>query len=635
MINMLPTRYRVRRVVKDTATSVKKALISRAPQPVVDMTKTLRATVRATREKPSSPEYLDFSVGSPGAPTPSTPRTGLRVATIMDEFSYTAWETEFSLIPVTPQGWENELAAGVDFLFVESAWAGNDGIWQYQLTGSRAPTPPLQDLVQHCNEQGIPTVFWNKEDPPHFEDFLATAKLFDTVFTTDSNKIGDYRRALGHDQVFVLPFAAQPRVHNPARNGIKYAECDAAFAGTYFRHKFKDRREQMDLILGAAADVAGSHGVGFTIFSRHAGKDEKYQFPASLDRWVAGALPYSQMLAAYRSFKVFLNVNSVIGSPSMCARRIFEICASGTPVLTTPSAAVSNFFPENEVPVAHSREHARRMIRALLRSPELREQMVHRAQRRIWENHTYHHRAVAIANKVGFDVEATENPAVSIICSTNRDTSLEHLLDQVAHQNYPNLELIALAHGIDFDSSVRSRAEELGIRLTLLSAPADSTLGAVLNQLVDAARGEVIAKFDDDDFYRPNYLRDQVLALRWSDADLVGKASIYFHLADSDLVVRRWQQKEHKWTNFVAGATLVGWKRTFLDIRFQEVGVGEDSRFLKDLERGGKFIYSTDRFNFMATRNGTASHTWDISDAEILSYSTVETTGLNLEHITV
>ena len=46
------------------------------------------------------------------------------------------------------------------------------------------------------------------------------------------------------------------------------------------------------------------------------------------------------MLTAYKGYKVFLNVNSVVDSPSMCARRIFEINAAGTPVVTTPSAAV-------------------------------------------------------------------------------------------------------------------------------------------------------------------------------------------------------------------------------------------------------------------------------------------------------
>ena len=69
----------------------------------------------------------------------------------------------------------------------------------------------LQALVQHCRDAGVPTVFWNKEDPPHFEDFLDTARLFDHVFTTDAECVPAYRERLGHDRVGVLPFAVPDR----------------------------------------------------------------------------------------------------------------------------------------------------------------------------------------------------------------------------------------------------------------------------------------------------------------------------------------------------------------------------------------------------------------------------------------
>src|SRR5690625_7683303 len=80
------------------------------------------------------------------------------------------------------------------------------------------------------------------------------------------------------------------------------------------------------------------------IFSRFLGDDERYQFPGELADRVVGSLPYDRMLTAYKAYKVFLNVNSVVTSPSMCARRIFEITASGTPVGSAPSPAIGEFF---------------------------------------------------------------------------------------------------------------------------------------------------------------------------------------------------------------------------------------------------------------------------------------------------
>ncbi|RAF64722.1 glycosyltransferase, partial [Burkholderia multivorans] len=139
-------------------------------------------------------------------------------------------------------------------------------------------------------------------------------------------------------------------IHSPARPAKNFDVRDIAFADMYFAHKFQERREQMDLLLGAAANVSGRMEHGLEIFSRFLGDDEKYQFPGELGKRVVGSLPYPNLLTAYKHYKVFLNVNSVVDSPSMCARRIFEITAAGTPVVTTPSAATRVFFPTDEIP---------------------------------------------------------------------------------------------------------------------------------------------------------------------------------------------------------------------------------------------------------------------------------------------
>ena len=121
-----------------------------------------------------------------------------------------------------------------DLLFVESAWRGNDDRWR-DVLGSRhtALMQPLVDLVGWCRERGIPTVFWNKEDPPHFGRFVDTAALFDHVFTVDGDCVPRYCEILGHERVDVLPFGAQPQIHNPiAVPGGRMH--DVAFAGTYF-----------------------------------------------------------------------------------------------------------------------------------------------------------------------------------------------------------------------------------------------------------------------------------------------------------------------------------------------------------------------------------------------------------------
>ncbi|WP_255218291.1 glycosyltransferase family protein [Janibacter terrae] len=550
-------------------------------------------------------------------------RPDLRVAVVLDDFSRLALAPEWYQIEVTPSRWRTQVAEGLDLLFVESAWHGNGGTWRYQLTGSKAPSPELVALVEHCRSAGVPTVFWCKEDPVHFDDFVDTASLFDHVLTTDVEMLPRYRERLGHDRVGVMPFAAQERIHNPIRPAGGHASRDIAFAGMYFAHKYPERREQMDLLLGAADRVSPRMEHGLEIFSRFAGGDANYQFPPPLDERVRGSLSYGQILTAYRSFKVFLNVNSVVGSPSMCARRVFEISACGTPVVSTPSPALDASFPEDEVVRVAEPQQAEWMLRALVRSPLLRDSMVHRAQRRIWREHTYAARIDAVLEAVGLDEHIRAPRTVTALVSTNRPHQLEHVIGQVGQQRDVTVQLALLMHGFEDEARVRTLAAEHGIDdLVVLHADQQVTLGACLNRLVDAATGDVVAKMDDDDLYGEYYLFDSLQALEYSGADVVGKQAHQMHLEGQGALIVRFPEREHRFTDFVAGPTIVMPRSVALKHRFPDVQIGEDSGLLRRVTKAGGTVYSADRFEFVQVR-GHRKHTWLSSDAELLANATV------------
>ncbi|MGB3257356.1 MAG: glycosyltransferase [Ornithinimicrobium sp.] len=565
--------------------------------------------------------HHDIAVSLPVYPVPDGPiaRPNVRVATILDTFSTLAFGYEWDQHPVMRLGWQEQLESlEPDLLFVESAWAGNDRSWRLTMTNPKGPHADLRQVVRWCQERGIPTVFWNKEDPPNYGVFIRTAALFDHVFTVDADRIPTYREDLGHERVSLLPFAAQPRIHSPVRfprpAGAADLSSTVAFAGTYFAHKHPERRAQMDFLLPAARDR------GLHIFSRMQSEDERYQFPDGYKKCVVGSVPYPQMLSAATAYPVFLNVNSVTQSPTMCARRLFELSAAQTAVLSAPSAAIKPFFGDT-VTVVSNADEARGALGVLLDQEEHRDRMALLAHRRVFDEHLYRHRVDTILGAVGVPVTEPDR-SISAIVPTMRPENVDHVLRTIATQVHDDLELVLVTHGFNLaGDDLRRRADVAGLaRVTVVAASADLTLGACMNLGVDAASGRYVAKMDDDNTYSPHYLSDLVRAFSYSEAQVVGKWAHYVHLASSNAMVLRFAHAEHRYVRLVQGGTIVTTRDLALTLRFEDLPRRVDTTFLDKVRADSGKVYSADRFNYVSRRSSsTAGHTWGITDQDLLN----------------
>ncbi|RAF08780.1 glycosyltransferase, partial [Burkholderia multivorans] len=98
-----------------------------------------------------------------------------------------------------------------------------------------------------------------------------------------------------------------------------------------------------------------------------------------------------------------------------------------------------------------------------------------------------------------------------------------------------------------------------------------------------------------------------------SKADLVGKQAHYLYLRAQNIVMCRFPEREHRYTDIVMGPTLVGRRDLFLENRFADRTQGEDTELQQRLMAAGARIYSADRFNFVQVR-GNHAHTWSIDD---------------------
>lgn len=86
-----------------------------------------------------------------------------KIASVLDDFSYTCFKYEANFIQLDANNWENTLISEKpDLLFIESAWNRTFDIL-FREKNKRVNSP--LKLVDWCKKHNIPTVFWNKEDP--------------------------------------------------------------------------------------------------------------------------------------------------------------------------------------------------------------------------------------------------------------------------------------------------------------------------------------------------------------------------------------------------------------------------------------------------------------------------------------
>jgi O-antigen biosynthesis protein len=166
-------------------------------------------------------------------------------------------------------------------------------------------------------------------------------------------------------------------------------------------------------------------------------------------------------------------------------------------------------------------------------------------------------------------------PLVSCIMPTyNRRPFLAQAIAYFLRQDYPNRELIIVDDGTDpIGDLVPDNPYMRYIRL----APR-RTIGAKRNLACEAAKGEIIVHWDDDDWMAPWRLRYQVENLLKEQADICGLAQVLYC---APRVEKAWQYiypaGDRPW---VAGNTLCYTKAFWQYNPFPDINVGEDTRFV-------------------------------------------------------
>lgn len=338
----------------------------------------------------------------------------LKVAVILDEFSHNSFKDEFKAIVIEPDTWREQFATEQpDIFFCESAWSGADSKrrpWKGKIYASenfaKENRTILLEILRYCADKGIPTVFWNKEDPTHYvdrkHDFVKTATLFDYVFTSAEECVDRYKQDYKLKNVFALPFATNPRLFNPLQTSERSNK--VVFAGSWYANH-EERSKVMEQIL----DSLIACGFEPEIYDRYYGDtDPLHIWPEKYLPYIKPSQPHDQMPAVYKSSAIGLNFNTVTESSTMFARRVFELMSSNTLVVSNYAKGVAEMFGDLVIFADNEPERLRQLSTSDFSF--IREQ----ALNLVLKEHTYAKRWRYILNCIGLKVHP-DNEAVTLV----------------------------------------------------------------------------------------------------------------------------------------------------------------------------------------------------------------------------
>jgi glycosyltransferase involved in cell wall biosynthesis/GT2 family glycosyltransferase len=174
-------------------------------------------------------------------------------------------------------------------------------------------------------------------------------------------------------------------------------------------------------------------------------------------------------------------------------------------------------------------------------------------------------------------IVSSDRPFLSCIMPTrDRRAWVPQAIRFFLRQDFTDSELVILDDG---NSPVRDCVPDHP-RIRYHYTAGQRTVGAKRNEACRLARGELIAHWDDDDWYGPSRLRRQVEALQSTSADLCGTSTLYFYQPSAD---RAWRYRfgGGKASRMLVGTSLVYRRRAWERSPFADIGVGEDVRFVR------------------------------------------------------
>ena len=169
-------------------------------------------------------------------------------------------------------------------------------------------------------------------------------------------------------------------------------------------------------------------------------------------------------------------------------------------------------------------------------------------------------------------------PLVSCIMPTaNRQKYIPFALDYFLNQDYPNTELIIIDDGIESNLKIIPKDN----RIKYFYIEPIGTIGMKRNYACKKTSGEIIAHWDDDEWYAKDWISQQVNFLVNSEADMCGLDFVNYFSPITDTFWRGFAKNDYsKPQTWLNGPTIMYWRKVWEYHQYSDLQKGEDDDFI-------------------------------------------------------
>ncbi|WP_434797420.1 glycosyltransferase [Terrisporobacter vanillatitrophus] len=398
------------------------------------------------------------------------------IGIVTDEFMYNYYKDSVSLIYISSLKYKEIIENNkIDMFLFVTCWRGmEDNDWR----GRRKQESIISKITRLCKSKNIPTLFQSIEDPSNYNIFINIAKEFDYIFTTDKDKIEDYKNDCNNENVYLSMFGVNPLFHNPIgiKNNKKLKE--VLFAGSWmtkYPHRCNDMKKIFDGVLSSNREL--------NIIDRNF-NENAYFYPKEYIPYTSPAINHKDLQKIHKLYDWIVNVNSIKYSPTMCAMRCYEAQALGNAIISNYSIAVNNNNPN--IFIVHDSNEVKYILDSFN------------------EEEIYKHQIYGIRN------------VMSDKCVFNR---IENMIKKVYPHFYMNLNKKVLVVAKKITPIIKVMFDRQIYEYKYLVE--EDKAKKIYNEY------DFIAFFKEDYFYEEYYLQDMINGFKYTDSDYITKDSYY------------------------------------------------------------------------------------------------------------